>query len=136
MKSIILLMSLLSVSAFATTFNVGTYVGTLREGNNETGKACTVEIKSKAVSSSGANCFKYVVTSKDLEIASMEFNMRYDVIKGNDRSCSNFNNPEHIEEKAKAYMMDDNGNKSVFINRMKFILNHKILNCHDLVQVK
>jgi hypothetical protein len=62
--------------------------------------------------------------------------MRYDTLKGNDRSCSDRVHPEHIESKAKAYMVEYDGVKSVFINRMNFILSHKILNCHDLVQVK
>lgn len=136
MKSIIVFTSLLSLNAVASSFNVGTYVGTLRDGNNETGRACTVEVLSKTVSSQGAGCFKYIVTSKDLEIKNLDFEMRYDTLKGNERSCSSRAFPDHIESKAKAYMVEYDGVKSVFINRMNFILSHKILNCHDLVQVK
>lgn len=136
MKSLIVFTALTSLNAAASSFNVGTYVGTLKVGNNETGKACTVEVLSKSVSSQGAGCFKYIVSSKDLEIKNLDFEMHFDTVKGYDRSCSNRAHPEHIESKAKAYMVDDEGEKSVFINRMNFILSHKVLNCHSLVQVK
>jgi hypothetical protein len=56
----------------------------------------------------------------------MKYIILFTSLKGNDRSCSDRVHPEHIESKAKAYMVEYDGVKSVFINRMNFILSHKI----------
>lgn len=126
-----------SFNSFALTVRPGHYLGTLHLGDKPTGKQCHVHVESETANSSGADCFDYIVSSKDLNISKLKFVMRRDVIAGdNSTRCSKFVLPSFEANKEHAYLTDQNDDLTLFINRKTGFLRSKVTLCRGLTYIK